>query len=160
MEFMVIDVAAALGLFNSAKDTLMTVTGLAKKLKSHEVNAKVSELSNTLAEVQIQIMTVMEKANAVQAENERLKAELKQRDEFKFNDDEGYYEQVITAGLTGIFCPRCYDKDGKPVRMLKHVLKNYKCPECDTQNKPVTRPTIKFSSLQSHRRDEHDPAMG
>jgi hypothetical protein len=92
-----------------------------------------------MTEVDVQVMRLSQKANDLHAENDGLKAQLKHRCEYEFNPHWNFYRQIIGSEKVGAFCPRCMDKDGVPVRMLENErLKNFKCPECETENTPST----------------------
>lgn len=88
---------------------------------------------NAILEVQKDLINIQEENRKLRLDNEELKNKTinKQNVEFK---DNAYYSK---DGSDNIFCPRCLDKDGELINMLKWIpaySKRYdaKCPECKT----------------------------
>ncbi len=80
------------------------------------------DLYRTLLDLQAQVMDLVD-------ENRELESRLEVRDELAF-DQNAYWRSTPGKRREGPFCSRCWDFEGKLVRLLHYGGASPRCPQC------------------------------
>jgi hypothetical protein len=86
------------------------------------------EIAEQLMEVREELLSLREDNHKLREENAGLSKRLKLSTEMKF--DRGAYWTHSDATKDGPFCPRCWDVDGKQVRLARKERFHPSCPQC------------------------------
>ena len=121
-------IAAAFASLKAATDIAKLIKDSGLSLEKAETKLKLAELLSALADTKIQVadvqQVVIEKEKAIRELEERLdvKAKLKW--------EQPYYWVVDGENREGPFCQRCYDKDGKLIRLQGYGGGHWDCKVC------------------------------
>ncbi len=107
-----------------ALDTAKELAKLVQKLDNIEVVQKVIELQGDLMELQERFQELLD-------ENRDLKKKLEAPTELLFQDNM-YWRAKGKEEQEGPFCTKCFDGDGKTVRMHGGESRGLTCPHCKT----------------------------
>lgn len=90
------------------------------------------ELMRKLLDAQAESLADRERIRTLTEENSELNARLRLQGEMRWNGEyHAYYRYVQNAEPDGPFCPRCWDGDGKPVRLAEWSASPWwKCVVC------------------------------
>ena len=88
---------------------------------------------NAVLEVQKDLINIQEENRKLRLENEELRNRNINKQNLEFKDN-AYYPK---DGSDNIYCPRCLDKNGELINMLKGISSfsahyDVTCPECKT----------------------------
>lgn len=104
-----------------AVDTVKDLAKLVQQLDNIEIVQKVLTLQSDMMELQDHVQALKE-------ENRQLKKQLQQKDELDFKNN--MYWRTIGDTQEGPFCTKCFDSEGKIIRLHGDDDRGYKCPEC------------------------------
>jgi regulator of replication initiation timing len=106
-----------MSVLTDVSNTVKTITEIANRIKSYELNQEINKLNATLLDLI--------------AENARLKAELEEAK--KTND---FADHIVLKdgmywreGEDIPYCARCWDSEHKQIHMQKSLYVGYVCPE-------------------------------
>lgn len=121
-------IAAALASLKAATDIAKLMKDSGLTLEKAEAKLKLAELLSALADAKSEFadiqQVVIEKEKTIRELEERLdvKAKLKW--------EQPYYWIMDGDSQDGPFCQRCYDKDGKLIRLQGHGGGYWDCKAC------------------------------
>lgn len=103
-------------------DNLKEIAHLVKKFNDAEINQKIDAFEREIVELTLQI-------GSLEEENEELKKTLSLIQKMRFKKPFYYQEDNPVP-----FCPRCWEKEKKPVHLYGPVKVTaglrYGCPQC------------------------------
>jgi hypothetical protein len=105
---------------------------MAEKIKNAELNEKLMEFHGVILDLQGKMSELQINNEALRDEARALREQIALRGSFVF--DAGDYWLDGEQGRIGPFCSRCFDVDGKAVRMHPGHA-GYFCPECILQRR-------------------------
>ena len=105
-------------------DTLKDVVTLVQKADNIELTKKIIGL-------QTDILAMTEENRSLRDKVSKLEAALDLRGKMHFEKD-AYWMGDGRTEKDGPYCPRCYDIDGRPVRMTLGYDDFFRCPQCKT----------------------------
>jgi hypothetical protein len=115
-------------------DTLKDVATLVQKADNIELTNKVIALQTEVLGVFEENRTLRDRVSAAESA-----LELKAKMQF---DKDVYWMGDGRTEKDGPYCSRCFDIDGKPVRMVSRYNDFFKCTQCETQVQiPGIKPT-------------------
>jgi len=124
------------GSISAAFTSLKTATELAKIIKDStnsleqaEVKFKLADLLGALAEAKVDMAEVQELLIQKDKEISSLKKELETKG--NINWEKPYYFLHSENAKEGPFCPTCYDKDNKLIRLQEFGNGCWKCLVCN-----------------------------
>lgn len=106
-------------------DTIKEAVKLAQKLDN-------IELVKMILQLQTQAMEQLQENQALRAELDQARGELKRRQSVSFDKKVNAYFSGDGQARDGPFCPKCLDVNNKLVRMLEYGNGYSGCPECKT----------------------------
>jgi hypothetical protein len=121
-------VTTTAGLVKTAVELLKSARSLAQKIKNAELNDKLMELQTVMLELQGKLSGLQVDNEALRDEVRALREQIALKDSLVF--DAGDYWLDGDHGRVGPFCSRCFDVDGKAVRMHPGRTGSPFCPEC------------------------------
>lgn len=128
---------------------MFDINAIASALKDAgraDLHVQLIELSEKLREKEDQIHT-LERENRLLREAGDLKARVFPRDEMYYvRQDDGNEED-------GPFCTRCFDTDGKLIRLQVADWDQPKCPQCVTFQGPYKKQSRQKTSID----ESYDP---
>lgn len=139
-------IASALSSIKLATDLAKLLLASGITLKDAEQKLKVAELITSLADVKIQLaevqQVILEKEKRVQELEEQVNLKAKMRWE------QPYYWLVDGEKKEGPFCQQCYDKTGKPIRLIRLENGWWDCKTCKSvfRDSNFSRPQVKVES--------------
>jgi hypothetical protein len=108
-------------------DTLKDVATLVQKTDNIELTKEIIALQTGVVAMLDENRTLRERVLALESA-----LDLKGKMQF---DRDAYWMGEGRAEKDGPYCPRCYDHDGKTIRMLLGFNDVFRCPECKTSAK-------------------------
>lgn len=142
-------------MMGTAIDGAKAVAKLAQEYGKMDLYQQAVDLMSQVTEQQQQIMSLTD-------ENARLKEEARIRNQVVFQRNAYWMpvpreNQSDVSDMVGPFCSRCFDVNGKLVRMhdthqtAPKVGNVFRCPEC---GKAMAAIKVRMSDLQEQRRHE------
>jgi hypothetical protein len=107
-------ITTAIATVTSAAETAKKLYELSKSMQHVELKTTIAELMNELADAKIQLAELKEEIVALKADYDALKATKERETEAKPNVQWGCYK---FEGDENLYCPACYDTEGK-----KHLI--------------------------------------
>lgn len=99
---------------------------IATKLKNAELNAVIIEL-------QSKVMSIQQEIIKLNAENEGLKQQLQEKEQYNMVfEDNAYWNLKPDGSKEGPFCAVCWERDRKTIRFKKVLLGCYSPTRDDT----------------------------
>ena len=127
-----ITIVAAVGtIFTSMKELVRSAKDVAEKIEDIERRGKLLELMEQLQRTQLQAMEQLFRAAELENENKVLKQQLALTESMTF--DGMLYWQDEGNDRKGPFCQRCFDDDGKAVRLQEgwdRYSSPWRCTRC------------------------------
>lgn len=90
------------------------------------------DLTNKIIALQTDVLAVYEENRTLRDGLLAAKAALEQKARMQFEKD-AYWMGDGRTESDGPYCPRCFDVDGKSVRMVLRFNDWFKCLQCETQ---------------------------
>ncbi len=122
------DLATAMTAVNVIIDKLKRLRDLNEKLKNVEVNTILSELQLAVADLKLELANERDRNVALQDEIRELKVQLDLGKTVEFKNNFVY--RKVDDSLEGPYCPRCYAKSQKLVRLVEASEDGYGCAVC------------------------------
>ena len=122
------DFATAITAVNAIIDKLNRLRELNKQLKNVEVNTILSELQLAVADLKLELANERDKNVDLQDEIRELKRQLDLLNTIEFKNNFVY--RKVDDNLEGPYCPRCYGKSQKLVRLVEISTDGYGCALC------------------------------
>lgn len=122
------DFATAITVVNAIIEKLKRLRELNEQLKNVEVNTIFSELQLGLADLKLELANERDKNVNLQDEIRELRTQLDLASTVEFKNNFVY--RKVDDRLEGPYCPRCYGKSQKLVRLVEVSEDGYGCAVC------------------------------
>jgi hypothetical protein len=120
--------ATAITAVNAIIDKLKRLRELNEKLKNVEVNTILSELQLAVADVKLELANERDRNVDLQDEIRELKTQLDLVNTVEFKNNFVY--RKVDDRLEGPYCPRCYAKSQKLIKLVEISQNGYGCAVC------------------------------
>lgn len=150
----ILQITSAIVGIKNAIDIAKAIKDSSASLEKAEINFKIAELINALADAKIGIATIQEAMAEKDSEIKRLKTELETRRNMVWESP--YYFLKNEEGKDGPYCQKCYDSNRKLIRLQLPGSKGlWVCNECDSRYKDSNYVEIAHVSMQRRERFIH-----
>lgn len=122
------DVTTAIMALNVVLDKVKRLRELSEQLKNVEVNTILSELQLAAADVKLELANERDRNAQLQDEIRRLREQLDMVNAVEFKNNFVY--RTVGDPPEGPYCPRCYAKNQKLVRLIEIQNRAYGCAVC------------------------------
>jgi hypothetical protein len=119
-------IAAAFASIKTAMETLGKLRDLTKQMQQVELKSIIGELANNLADAKIQLADLKEELNALKDENRSLKGKG------EAEKPKVRYGCYMFEGDENLYCPACYDTQGKKYLTTRISSLGRRCAVCKT----------------------------
>lgn len=123
-------VSLALASIKTATDIARLFKDSSTTFEKAEAKLKLAELISALADAKIQIAEIQQTIIDKDAELREAKEQLVIKENLKWETP--YYWLIKDAKKDGPYCQRCYDKDGKLIRLQDYGDGSWTCKVCDS----------------------------
>jgi hypothetical protein len=123
-------ISAVLGSIKTATDIAKFIKDSDVSLEKAEVKLKLAELIGALADAKLDVVGVQQALAESEARIRELQKQLDVRAQVKW-DDPVYWVEA-PSGREGPYCQRCYDAEGKLVRLQSSGDGYYSCRACSS----------------------------
>lgn len=143
-------VTAVLGSIKTATDIAKLIKDSDLSLEKAETKLKLADLISALADAKLEVVGVQQTLADAEAKVRDLEERLKTKENLRWNEP-AYY--VAEDGRTdGPFCQKCYDTDGKLVRLIGDGDGWFECKACKSNYVTPEHRAREDAAIQAHNR--------
>jgi len=125
-------ITTTIGAVKTGIELLKSLRGMAREFKSAGFNEKLMELYGVMMELQGKLSELQIDNETLRDETRGLREKISLKQSLRFDSATGDYWLDGEHGTAGPFCSRCFDVDGRAVRMHPGHSGAF-CPECMLQ---------------------------
>jgi len=121
-------ITAVLGSIKTATDIAKFIKDSDLSLEKAETKLKLADLIGTLADAKLEVIGVQQTLAEAEARVRDLEGQLRTKESLRWKEPAYWVEDGLRSD--GPFCQKCYDTDGRLVRLLGDGRGRFECKAC------------------------------